>query len=82
MTATNMQLSYAAVDENLNAVASERLWLRADDMVPLAATWRELIQPFSEMYCLRACPAPKWLIWLYLSLIALEENFQKLTFHP
>jgi hypothetical protein len=24
-------------------------WLRADEMVPLAATWRDLIQPFSEM---------------------------------
>jgi len=24
-------------------------WLRAEEMVPLAATWRDLIQPFSEM---------------------------------
>jgi hypothetical protein len=24
-------------------------WLRADEMVPLAPTWRDLIQPFSEM---------------------------------
>jgi len=24
-------------------------WVRADEMVPLAATWRDLIQPFSEM---------------------------------
>jgi len=24
-------------------------WLRADEMVPLAATWRDLIQPFYEM---------------------------------
>jgi len=24
-------------------------WVRADEMVPLAATWRDLIQPLSEM---------------------------------
>jgi hypothetical protein len=24
-------------------------WVRADEMVPLAATWRDLIQPISEM---------------------------------
>jgi hypothetical protein len=24
-------------------------WLRADEMAPLTATWRDLIQPFSEM---------------------------------
>jgi len=37
---------------------SRRLtWVRADEMVPLAPTWRDLIQPFSEMQCRNACGA-------------------------
>ena len=39
----------ALSDRNLVESAGGLTWLRADEMVSLAATWRALIQPFPEM---------------------------------
>jgi hypothetical protein len=52
-------------------------WLRADEMLPLAATWRGLIQPCSEMQCLRADPSAKSLTRRGLSLLTFWKKLSK-----
>jgi hypothetical protein len=47
-------------------------------MVPLAATWRDLIQPFSEMQCLRSRPVAKSLTQLGSSFLTFEKAFKTL----
>ena len=40
---------HAAYRQIEAALTGGLTWLGADEMIPLAATWRDLIHPFSEM---------------------------------